>query len=320
MAVTQSKTLKDLRQAVGRNLGKMITGGSTSTAIDTSLFGGDDEYIGSYMRFTSGNKNGTTQRISDYTSSSTTLTFKTTTSGAIDGDDTYELWGDGFDPDVVDELINQSIWEVTGRVYDPVENLDVHTDRINTRWEIPSGLAMIQDVYYRDKITQKLLHNCNSSFTATNEGGGTIRGADGSTTNFIDTEDYKTGSGANKFVITSASNDNGLMTDSITSVNLAKYDYIEFWIKSNQNTTAAGDLQLMLDNTAACASPLETLNIPILTADTWKYCRLALSNPETATAIISVGLKLADSSQVNSGTATIWIDDIKAVKNDTAAW
>ena len=55
MAVTQSKTLKDLRQAVGRNLGKMITGtttgGSTSTAIDTSLFGGDDEYIGSYMRF-----------------------------------------------------------------------------------------------------------------------------------------------------------------------------------------------------------------------------------------------------------------------------
>ena len=110
MAVTQSKTLKDLRQAVGRNLGKMITGtttgGSTSTAIDTSLFGGDDEYIGSYMRFTSGNKSGTTQRISDYTSSSTTLTFKTTTSGAIDGDDTYELWSDGFDPDVVDELIN----------------------------------------------------------------------------------------------------------------------------------------------------------------------------------------------------------------------
>ena len=324
MAVTQSKTLKDLRQAVGRNLGKMITGtttgGSTSTAIDTSLFGGDDEYIGSYMRFTSGNKSGTTQRISDYTSSSTTLTFKTTTSGAIDGDDTYELWSDGFDPVVVDELINQAICEVTGRVYDPVEKLDVHTDRINTRWEIPSGLAMIQDVYYRDKITQKLLHNCNSSFTATNEGGGTIRGADGSTTNFIDTEDYKTGSGANKFVITSASNDNGLMTDSITSVNLAKYDYIEFWIKSNQNTTAAGDLQLMLDNTAACASPLETLNIPILTADTWKYCRLALSNPETDTAIISVGLKLADSSQVNSGTATIWIDDIKAVKNDTAAW
>ena len=319
MAVTQSKTLKDLRQAVGRNLGKMITGtttgGSTSTAIDTSLFGGDDEYIGSYMHFTSGNKSGTTQRISDYTSSSTTLTFKTTTSGAIDGDDTYELWSDGFDPDVVDELINQAIWEVTGRVYDPVENLDVHTDRINTRWEIPSGLAMIQDVYYRDKITQKLLHNCNSVFTATNTAGGTIAP-------FVTTEDYKTGTGANKFVLTSATADGGLMTAAITSVDLSKYDFIEFWIKSTKTTTLAdgGDIQILLSDSAAAASPKETLNVPKLTADTWKYCRLALSNPETDTAIISLGLKFADVSGVGGGNATVFLDDIKVVKNDTAAW
>ena len=317
MAVMQGKTLTDLRRAIGRNLGKMITGtatgGSTSTTVDTSLFGGDDEYNGSYIHFTSGNKIGTTHRVSDYTSSSQTLTHKTTTSGAIADGVTYELWNDGFDPDVIDEYINQSIWEITGRIYDPVEKLDLHTDRINARWEIPSGINMIQDIYYRDKFTVKQLHNCNTAFTVTDAGGGTITAS-------ADTEDYKTGSGANKFIITSASNDDGLMTDSITSVNLAKYDYIEFWIKSNQDTTAAGNLQLMLDNTAACASPLETLNIPILTADTWKYCRLALSNPETDTAIISVGLKLADSSQVNSGTATIWIDDIKTIKNDTAVW
>ena len=47
MAVTQSKTLEDLRKAVGRNLGKMATGtttdtGSNTTARDTKLFGGDD--------------------------------------------------------------------------------------------------------------------------------------------------------------------------------------------------------------------------------------------------------------------------------------
>ena len=50
MAVTQSKTREDLRKAIGRNLGKMITGvtsggGSSTTALDTKLFGGDDEYI-----------------------------------------------------------------------------------------------------------------------------------------------------------------------------------------------------------------------------------------------------------------------------------
>jgi len=321
MAVTQSKTLKDLRQAVGRNLGKMITGtttgGSTSTAIDTSLFGGDDEYIGSYMRFTSGNKSGTTQRISDYTSSSTTLTFKTTTSGAIDGDDTYELWSDGFDPDVVDELINQAIWEVTGRVYDPVENLDVHTDRINTRWEIPSGLAMIQDVYYRDKITQKLLHNCNSAFTETTDTGNDV-------TVSVTTEDYKTGSGANKFVLASGGSpvDGILMTAAITSVDLSKYDFIEFWIKSTQTTTLAdgGELQILLSDSAAAASPKETLTIPKLTRNVWKYCRLQLNNPETDTAIISLGLKFADTSGINDGDGVIFLDDIKAVKNDTAAW
>ena len=57
MAITHGKTLEDLRKAVGRNLGKMITGtatgGSTSTTVATSMFGGDDEYNGSYIGFTS---------------------------------------------------------------------------------------------------------------------------------------------------------------------------------------------------------------------------------------------------------------------------
>ena len=307
MAVTQSKTLKDLRQAVGRNLGKMITGtttgGSTSTAIDTSLFGGDDEYIGSYMRFTSGNKSGTTQRISDYTSSSTTLTFKTTTSGAIDGDDTYELWSDGFDPDVVDELINQSIWEVTGRVYDPVENLDVHTDRINTRWEIPSGLAMIQDVYYRDKITQKLLHNCNSVFDESVDSDFTIT---------ADTEDYKTGSASNKIVIAAGASAGDTASDTITSVNISKYDHLEFWIKSSV-ATSSGNLKIHLVDAGGIE---ESLDVPALTANVWKYCRIALVAPYDNTAITQVRFEY-DS---DLGACVVHLDDIKVVKNDTAAW
>ena len=204
MALTYSKTLTDLRQAVGRNLGKMTTGtatgGSTSTTVDTSLFGGDDEYIGSYIHFTRGNKIGTTHRISDYTSSSQTLTHKTTTSGAIVSTDTYELWESGFDPDVVDEFIDQAILELAGRSYDPIENLDIHTDGINARWEIPSNIEMIQDVYYRDKFTVKELHNCDTVFTATNNASGTIVPS-------VVTEDKKRGSGANKFVLTSASAD-----------------------------------------------------------------------------------------------------------------
>ena len=310
MAITQGKTLEDLRKAIGRNLGKMVTGttsgsGSTTTAVDATLFGGDDEYNGYYIRITSGTYDGTTRRITDYTSSTGTMTFAAV-AGTIAGSVTYELWENGFDPDVIDEYINQSMWEITGRVYDPVENLDVHTDRINARWEIPSGIEMIQDVYYRDKFTVKELLSCDSVFDETVDSDFTVS---------VDTEDYKKGSASNKFVIAVGASAGDIATDSITSVNLAKYDYIEFWIKSTV-ATSAGNLKILLDDSASCASPIETLNVPALTASTWKYCRVALSNPHTDTAIISVGLEY-DS---DLGACTVHLDDIKAVKNDTSTW
>ena len=310
MAITQGKTLEDLRKAIGRNLGKMVTGttsgsGSTTTAVDATLFGGDDEYNGYYIRITSGTYDGTTRRITDYTSSTGTMTFAAV-AGTIAGSVTYELWENGFDPDVIDEYINQSMWEITGRVYDPVENLDVHTDRINARWEIPSGIEMIQDVYYRDKFTVKELLSCDSVFDETVDSDFTVS---------VDTEDYKRGSASNKFVIAVEASAGDIATDSITSVNLAKYDYIEFWIKSTA-ATSSGNLKILLDDSASCASPIETLLVPALTADTWKYCRVALSNSHKDTAIISVGLEY-DS---DLGDCTIWLDDIKAVKNDTAVW
>ena len=310
MAVTQSKTREDLRKAIGRNLGKMVTGttsgsGSTTTAVDATLFGGDDEYIGSYIRITSGDNDGTTRRITDYTASTGTITFAAV-GATVAGSTTYELWKDQFDPQVVDEFINQSIWEITGKYFDPEESLGLHTDRINARLEIPSEIAMIQDVYYRNKFTSKQLLSCDSVFDETVDSDFTVS---------VDTEDYKRGSASNKFVIAAGASAGDIATDSITSVNLAKYDYIEFWIKSTV-ATSAGNLKILLDDTASCASPIETLNVPALTANTWKYCRVALSNPHTDTAIISVGLEY-DS---DLGACTVHLDDIKAVKNDTSTW
>ena len=307
MAITQSKTLEDLRKAVGRNLGKMLTGstsgsGSTTTAVDATLFGGDDEYNGSYIRFTSGTYDGTVRRITDYTSSTGTMTFAAV-GGTIASGVTYELWNDGFDPQVVDEFLNQSVLEVTGRIYDPVENLDVHTDRVNTRWEIPSGLAMIQDVYYRDKITQKLLHNCNSVFDESVDSDFTIT---------ADTEDYKTGSASNKIVIAAGASAGDTASDTITTVDISKYDYLEFWIKSSV-ATSAGNLKIHLVDAGGIE---ESLDVPALTADTWKYCRVALSNPEDNTAITQIRFEY-DS---DLGACVVYLDDIKAVKNDTATW
>ena len=116
-------------------------------------------------------------------------------------------------------------------------------------------------------------------------------------------------------VIASGASAGDFVTDSITSKNISGYDYIEMWVKSTV-ATSAGNLKLLLDDSASCASPLETLSIPALTADTWTFVRMQLSTPELDTAIISVGLEY-DS---DLGACTVWIDDIAAVKNDTAEW
>ncbi len=312
MAITQSKTREDIRKAIGRNLGKMVTGttsgsGSTTTAVDATLFGGDDEYNGSYIRLTSGTYDGTTRRITDYASSTGTMTFSAV-AGTVAGSVTYELWDSNFDPQIIDEFINQAIWESTGRIYDPEESLDVHTDKINARWEIPSQFAMIQDIYYRHKYTSKTLHACGTTFDET---------TDSDITQAVSTEDYKRDGSSLKLTIAVGASAGDKITDSISSVDLSKYDFIEFWIKSTV-ATSAGNLKIHLDNGTVTAdgNDLESLNVPALTADTWKYCRVALSNPESDTAIVSIGLEY-DS---DLGACTVFLDDIKAVKNDTAVW
>ena len=312
MAITQSKTREDIRKAIGRNLGKMVTGttsgsGSTTTAVDATLFGGDDEYNGSYIRLTSGTYDGTTRRITDYASSTGTMTFSAV-AGTVAGSVTYELWDSNFDPQIIDEFINQAIWESTGRIYDPEESLDVHTDKINARWEIPSQFAMIQDIYYRHKYTSKTLHACGTTFDET---------TDSDITQAVSTEDYKRDGSSLKLTIAVGASAGDKITDSISSVDLSKCDFIEFWSKSTV-ATSAGNLKIHLDNGTVTAdgNDLESLNVPALTADTWKYCRVALSNPESDTAIVSIGLEY-DS---DLGACTVFLDDIKAVKNDTAVW
>jgi len=94
----------------------------------------------------------------------------------------------------------------------------------------------------------------------------------------------------------------------ISSKDLSDYTHIHFYIKSNIDL-AAGDLQLLLDNTAACASPLETLDIPALTANTPLEVEIPLVRAASDTAIVSIGLKVVN----NKGACSIWLDDIRAV-------
>ena len=312
MAIVQGRTRAQLRQSIGYNLGATQVSsasgtGSTTTIVDNTLVGGDDNHIGKWVVFNDVSASTVEiSRVSDYVASTTTLTVSPAFAQTSVANDTYELWDDIYPPLRVEDFINQAILDATGHAYDPVESLSLHTDGKTQRFDIPSGLSMIQKIYSRSKVDYAKLLSCN---TAMDEN------VDSDFTVTADTKMKKQGTASNRIVIADGASAGDIVTDSITSKDISEYDYIEFWIRSSV-ATSAGNLKILLDNTANCASPLETLSVPALSADTWTFCRVALSHPESDTAIISVGLEY-DS---DLGACTVWIDDITVVNNDSAQW
>jgi len=79
-----------------------------------------------------------------------------------------------------------------------------------------------------------------------------------------------------------------------------------FWIKSSVGTSA-GNLQFEVDDSAGLASPLDTVNIPALTANTWTEVSISLGG--TRSSVLSYGIKYT----VDIGAAIVKIDDIRAM-------
>ena len=314
MPPIQGRTREQLRQNIGRALGSIYVSAATATGAvsnnnildNTIVLGGAATQIGKWIRFTSGSNDTLTRRVTDssITSNVTTLTFMPAV-GTQTASESYELW-DGYNPDDIDDFINQSVLSATGWVYDPIENIELHGDGHQTRFDIPSNISMISKIEYRHKVSSTRIHACATTFD---------EATDGDFTQALDTKDKKQGAQSLKLTIAAGASAGDFVSDSITSKDISGYDTIEMWVKSTV-ATSAGNLKLLLDDSASCASPIETLSIPALSADTWTFVRMTLANPETDTAIISVGLEY-DS---DLGACTVWIDDIVAVANDTAEW
>ena len=156
---------------------------------------------------------------------------------------------------------------------------------------------------YWDLIIEKLLiDDCETAWTV-------VGGAE----SVADDTWFRYGAYSTKISSSSGFSPGLVAYNAISSKNLSGYSHVHFYIKSNIDLDA-GDLQLLLDDTAACTSPLETLNIPALTADVPLEVEIALANAASDTAIISIGLKAVN----NKGACSIWIDDIYGTKCLTA--
>jgi len=148
-------------------------------------------------------------------------------------------------------------------------------------------------------IGSQLVEDCEDAW---NEQAGT------GVTATADTTDYKVGGASAKFVLTDAALVAITASEVVSSMDLSTYAELLFWAKCSIGLSAA-DFQLLIDNHALCVSPENTLDIPALTANIWKFCKVA-GTFTGATAIISVGLKQA----VDKGALSIWLDDIRAAK------
>ena len=318
MPALAGRTRRQLRAAVLYNIGAIFEGtasatGTTGTIVDNKLaLGSTDDHKGKYIWFTSGTNNANLIRVvtaSAVSSNVTTLTFLPVITDATAAADTYQLIGpkaNPIHPDIVNGFINQAIIEVTGLAFDPEESVALHGDGRQRRFDVPSEFKMISDIFTRQSVESAVIHDAASAWDEAS--------APSNVTRAVDTQDYR-GSGANKFTIAGGFTTGLVSSKAITSLDLSAYDYVEFWVKSS-TTTVSGDFTLLLDNTAACVSALETLTIPALTANTWTFVRVALSTPSLDTAIISVGLNAANNIAAN----TIWISDVRVVRDDSAVW
>lgn len=120
--------------------------------------------------------------------------------------------------------------------------------------------------------------------------------------------DKKEGDASAKLAIADAFTTGLIAYKDVSSMDLSSHYSARLWIKSDTDL-AAGALQLLLDDTAACASPLETIDLPAITAaNGWTRVQLKLANPSALTAVISVGLK----ATVDPGIATVYADLVEA--------
>jgi len=129
-------------------------------------------------------------------------------------------------------------------------------------------------------------------------------------TSTLDNADFKVGAGSAKLTMAAGAGIGVLGSEVISIASLANYTHIGLWLKSSIALNA-NDIQLLLDNSAQCATPLETLNIPALAAGVWTWVKLTLANPATDLVLISVGIK----QTVDKDVFILNIDDVRAIKD-----
>src|SRR3990167_10194801 len=246
------------------------------------------------------------------------------------------LLKDSYLPDFTDDIKN--IWFVDGEIHSVQKRTQEFPDTMDDPvlfleqfWKKDQSFFLVgatkRDIFYRDATNNRMnfitpeystgvirvengsthiygglnVDDCDDNGVAWVDGSG------GDVTPSRETTDFKENGAAVKLTVGSVAGVELLAYHDISAVNLTAYDSIGFWFKTNV-ALDAGDLVFNLDNTSACASPLEAINFPAISVNTWTWVELAFATPANLTAVVSLGITQA----VDKGAMVIIIDQIVA--------
>jgi len=319
MPVFQEQNRKEIREAIGYITGDMILVEATTTTDTSSLIasdalarGGDDEYNGRRVvcitpagSIVAGEKSW----VSDFAAATFDATCAPVFTAAITDGDVFEMWK-VFTYEEVNQVINNAILEAASAN----AFVDRVTDGNFTRkkeylydWLVPYAFGLdfkaLCLVEYVDAVG--ISHNielCESAWTEL---------VDGDVTAAVDSTYNVEGTYCLKLTVAAGCAANDILaTQAISSLDISDCDKVEITIRSTV-ALDAGDIQVLLDDTASCASAVESLDIPATLANTTTTHTISLANPHLDTAIISVGLKMV----TDKGAFILYADRIKAVNS-----
>tara|TARA_R100000963_G_C4633903_1_gene98353 strand:+ start:161 stop:1306 length:1146 start_codon:yes stop_codon:yes gene_type:complete len=267
-----------------------------------------DDYVnGWYWRGTSGTNDGAIRLINNYVGSTTTGTLRgDVLAAAVNDGDTYELWHRDLDPTRVHNAINRAIRAIPRRGAPPLRDISIHTSSAINNFSIPTSVVGINNIQVRLNQTEKVIENCDGAWSESSGTGVTVS---------AETEDRREGAASNKFVLTGSATAGDIIASQKVSLDLSKFTHAEFWFKSTVTLTS-GQVKLVLSTTANAATETELLSLPAITAGTWTYVRLALANPLSDSAIISVGFEY----DVDIGAVTYQADAIRGTVANSEDW
>jgi len=306
----QSRTRVQLRADIGRTLGLLIAGAATSTVDSASLLdtyglakGGDGEYNGRQVVIitpTGSIVAGEKSWVASFASATSDATVAPVFSSSITTADTYEMWL-GVTYEEVNAAIDLAIMKATNEGLQISQVNNVWTEEDKLEYDLASttkGLVSVE--FVKNTGIDHLIENCDTVWSEL---------VDTDVTATADTSFKKQGNASLKLVVAAgAAAGDILATQAIGSTDLSDSDTLEVWIYSSV-ALDAGDLDLLLDNTALCASAVESLDIPATTAATWTRHLISLANPASDSAVISVGVQMT----VDKGAFTLYVDDIRGV-------